>query len=73
MATQAETMDTIITTIQSRLSDALTNPKPSYDINDQRVEWNEYVDMLMRSLEKAYELRAKLAGPVSVVSVMRAF
>lgn len=72
MATQAENMDTIITTIQSRLSDALTNPKVTYDVNDQRFEWNEYVDMLYRSLEKSYELRSKLAGPVMKSSIMRA-
>ena len=72
MPTQAESVDTIITTILSRLSDALTAPKPTYRVNDQEFEWNEYVDMLFRSLDKARELRSKLEGPVSKMTIMRA-
>jgi len=72
MSTQSDTVDTIITTLLSRITDVMTAPKPSYNINDQEVDWNEYVDMLFRSLDKAYELRAKLAGPVMKSSIMRA-
>jgi len=72
MPTQAESVDTIITTILSRLSDALTSPKPTYTVNDQNFEWNEYVDMLFRSLDKARVLRSKLEGPVSKMTIMRA-
>lgn len=72
MPTQAESVDTIITTILSRISDALTSPKVTYRVNDQEFEWNEYTDLLFRSLDKARELRSKLEGPVSKMTIMRA-
>jgi len=72
-ATQSAALDTIINTLITNINTALATPKPTYRINDQEVEWNEYIDLQFRSVEKAMELRSKLAGPVSLVSVMRAF
>lgn len=70
---QSSRMDAIIDSLLTQVETVLVSPKPTYNINDQEVQWNDYFDLLMRSLEKAYELRAKLAGPVSVSTVMRAF
>ena len=72
-ATQSAALDTIINTLITNINTALASPKPSYKVNDQEFNWTEYVDMQFRSLEKANELRSKLAGPVSLISVMRAF
>jgi hypothetical protein len=72
MPTQTERMDTIIETLLDRVDDALLNPKPTYRVNDQEFQWTEYIDMLFNSLDKAYELRAKLAGPIMKSSIMRA-
>lgn len=72
-ATQSASLDTIINTLITNINTALASPKPSYRVNDQEFQWTEYVDMQFRSLEKANELRAKLAGPITKISVMRAF
>lgn len=70
---QTSRMDSIIDSLLTQIETVMVSPKVSYNINDQEVSWTEYTDMLFRSLEKAYELRAKLAGPVSVSTVMRAW
>jgi hypothetical protein len=65
-------MDTIVTTLLDKIDAALVSPKPTYQVNDQEFQWNEYIDMLFNSLDKANELRLKLAGPVMKSTVMRA-
>ena len=72
MSTQSDRVDTIITTLLDRIDAALVSPKVTYRVNDQEFQWNEYIDMLFNSLDKANELRLKLAGPVMKSTVMRA-
>lgn len=72
MSAQATRVDGIIDDILTRIEEALTAPKVSYKVNDQEFQWNEYTEMLFRSLDKARELRSKLEGPVSKMTIMRA-
>ena len=72
MSTQTERMDTIINTLLDKIDSVLVSPKASYRVNDQEFQWNEYIDMLFNSLDKANELRLKLAGPVMKSTIMRA-
>lgn len=50
MATDAENLVIIRSNILQRLADLTANPKPSYDIDGQQVDWTAYQEMLFRQL-----------------------
>jgi hypothetical protein len=44
------------------------NPKPNYDIDGQRVDWADYLDMLLRRKALAEQTIIDLEGPFEVTS-----
>jgi hypothetical protein len=43
-----------------RLVDVLADPKPSYSIDGETVQWSAYADMLQRQIEKMNQLAQQL-------------
>jgi len=50
MATYLENLTTARDNIAARLAEITAQPKPSYDVDGQRVEWNEYFRQLNEQL-----------------------
>ena len=50
MATYLENLTTARDNIAARLASITAQPKPSYDVDGQRVEWNAYFEALTRQL-----------------------
>lgn len=62
------TLATIMAQLEAKLLEATLSPKPSYTIDGQSVQWNEYLKMLMDAMKEVSELIA-IASPVEVRSV----
>lgn len=52
MATYLENLTTARDNIAARLAEITAIPKPSYDVDGQRVEWNDYFKALTDQLAK---------------------
>lgn len=52
MATYLENLTTARDNIAARLAEITARPKPSYDVDGQRVEWNDYFKTLTDQLDK---------------------
>jgi hypothetical protein len=59
MPTDAQQLATIKSQILAMLVDLTENPKPSYDIDGQDIEWNEYQQMLFAQLK---DINAQIAA-----------
>lgn len=59
-----EIRDNIISVIGS----ITAKPKPTYDIDGQKVAWGEYLDQLRKQLAYTLQLIADTAGPYEVES-----
>lgn len=55
MATYLENLTTARDNIAARLAEITAQPKPSYDVDGQRVEWNDYFKALTDQLAKLTE------------------
>ena len=55
MAYDVTTIRTILDAATDALADAMANPKPSYSIDGQSVNWDAYVERLQRQIEWARE------------------
>lgn len=58
MPTDAEQLATIKSQALANLVAITANPKPTYDIDGQEVDWNEYHKMLTAQVKSANELLA---------------
>lgn len=54
--------------LEAKLLEATVNPKPSYTVDGQSVQWNEYLKMLMDGLKQLAELAA-IANPFEIRTV----
>lgn len=52
MATYLENLTTARDNIAARLAEITAQPKPSYDVDGQRVEWNDYFKALTDQMDK---------------------
>lgn len=59
-----EIRDNIIAVIGS----VTQKPKPTYDIDGQKVSWGEYLDQLRKQLAHTLQLIIDLEGPYEVES-----
>lgn len=53
----------ITSNLRERLKEITANPKPSYDIDGQKVSWNEYQEMLLEAIAKAEAREGLAEGP----------
>lgn len=59
MASDLETLQSIRSQTLARIAELTVSPKPTYDVDGQKVAWSEYLDMLRRTVDWC---EAKLAG-----------
>lgn len=50
--------------VQELIVSIQANPKPTYDIDGQNIEWTEYLDMLYKQLSRLNELINFEEGPI---------
>lgn len=67
MASDADNLATIRSNILATLASESANPKPSYNINGQNVDWNGYRASLMQQLKGVNELMAQVGVYTEVV------
>jgi hypothetical protein len=53
-----------IENISAKIAELSANPKPSYQIDGQRVEHTEFFRMLCQQLEELRRIQMKLQGPI---------
>lgn len=51
MAYSVEKMREMLDSVTDTLADVIANPKPSYSIDGQSVNWDAYVERLQRQVE----------------------
>lgn len=66
MATDSDNLATIQSNILATLATESANPKPSYNINGQSVDWNGYRAALMQQLKDLQAMRPMVDGPWEV-------
>lgn len=66
MASDAENIATIRSNILAALAESTVNPKPTYAIGGQNVDWNGYRTSLMQQLQDLNELADTANGPWEV-------
>ena len=49
-----------------RIAQITAKPKPTYEIDGQVFKWNEYLDILMKQLQRINELLAAEDGPYEI-------
>ena len=59
MPNESEQIRTIMTQTLAVLAELTANPKPSYDIDGQKVSWNDYLKSLQATVDWC---ERKLAG-----------
>ena len=65
MASDAENIATTISNLLSALATESANPKPSYQVNGQNVDWNGYRTSLLQQIKDLKELQ-QLTDPWEV-------
>ncbi len=68
MATDAENLATIKSQIIQQIKDVTANPKPTYTIRNQTVQWQQHLDSLWAKLEKIDAMVAANAGTTEIES-----
>jgi hypothetical protein len=53
-----------IDNLSGKIAELSVNPKPSYEVDGQRVEWTEYFRMLCQQLDELRRIQMKLQGPI---------
>lgn len=66
MATDAENLATIRSNILATLATESANPKPTYSIAGQNVDWNGYRNSLMQQLKDINAQMDAISGPWEV-------
>ncbi len=59
MASDAEQIATIKTQTLARIAEITAAPKPTYNVDGQRVDWSDYLKQLQQTIDWCNE---KLAG-----------
>ena len=59
MSSDAEQIATIKTQTLARIAEITAEPKPSYEIDDQKIAWSDYLKQLRQTVDWCNE---KLAG-----------
>ena len=62
MATAAQNLDAAIANITLQLANITANPKPSYQVDGEQVQWTEYQQMLQEKLNALMKSRQDLDG-----------
>lgn len=62
MATAAQNLDQAIANITLQLANVTANPKPSYNVDGEQVQWTEYQQMLQDKLNALMKSRQDLDG-----------
>lgn len=70
MATDAENIATIRSNLLTKLATESANPKPSYSIDGQSVDWNGYRAALMKQIADLNAMAAQVNGPFEVTDLM---
>ena len=70
MATDAENIATIRSNLLTALVTESANPKPSYAIDGQSVDWNGYRAALLKQIADLNALMSSLDGPFEVTDTM---
>lgn len=68
MATDAENIATIRSNLLTALATESANPKPSYSIDGQSVDWNGYRAALMKQIADCNSLLAAAEGSYEIIS-----
>jgi hypothetical protein len=62
MATPAQNLDTAIANVALQIVNVTANPKPSYNVDGEQVQWTEYLEMLQSQLNALMKSRQDLDG-----------
>jgi len=62
MATDAEQIATIRSNLLAALATESANPKPSYNIDGQQVDWNGYRNAILQQIMTLNNLQAAAVG-----------
>jgi len=62
MATDAEQIATIRSNLLQALATESANPKPSYNIDGQQVDWNGYRNAILQQIMTLNNLQAAAVG-----------
>jgi hypothetical protein len=62
MATDAEQIATIRSSLLAALATESANPKPSYNIDGQQVDWNGYRNAILQQIMTLNNLQAAAVG-----------
>jgi hypothetical protein len=66
MATREQNLTTALDNLAAILAEITADPKPSYEIDGQKVMWTEYQRMILEQMETLRELEQTAAGPFEV-------
>ena len=70
MATDIQNIATIKSNLLAALATESANPKPSYSIDGQNVDWNGYRASLLKQIADLDAILAAAGGPWEVADVM---
>ena len=61
-----DTLATIKTQILARIEEVTAAPKPTYTIDGQFIDWNNYLNTLLNQLDKVNTQISLAQGPIEV-------
>jgi|APGre2960657468_1045069.scaffolds.fasta_scaffold00673_10 predicted metal-dependent hydrolase len=64
MPSPAQNIQVAIANIAAKIVELSADPRPSYEVDGQRVEWTEFMRMLVQQLETLRKSQMQLQGPV---------
>jgi hypothetical protein len=64
-----ESLMTVRDNLIALIGSVTQKPKPTYDIDGQKVMWGEYLDQLRKQLAYTMQLIIDLQGPFEVESI----
>lgn len=66
MATRQQNLTTALDNLAAILVEITADPKPSYEIDGQKVLWTEYQKMILEQMETLQALETTSSGPFEV-------
>ena len=64
MPSPAQNIQVAIANIAAKIVELSADPRPSDEVDGQRVEWTEFMRMLVQQLETLRKSQMQLQGPV---------